>query len=118
MLNTGRLRCSCRCRIRLRAELEKTFRSLRPATTWAGRHAAKARGWTLGNTNGAADLRPYGNTEAVEVVRLEANERAERLRRIVSELRAVGITSANGLRRWASASAPRRVSWASPCAQV
>jgi hypothetical protein len=31
------------------------------------------------------------------VVRLEVNERAERLRPIVSELRAVGITSANGL---------------------
>ena len=31
------------------------------------------------------------------MVRLDANERAERLRRILSELRAVGITSANEL---------------------
>ena len=97
MLNTGRLRCSCRRTIRPRAELEKPFRSLRAATTWTGRHAAKARGRTLGNRSGAAHLRPYGNTEAVEVVRLELNERAERLRRVVSELRAAGITSANGL---------------------
>jgi hypothetical protein len=59
--------------------------SLRPATTWAGRYAAK-----LGYPNGAAHLRPDGNTKAIEVVRLEANKWAERLRRIVLELRAAG----------------------------
>jgi hypothetical protein len=59
----------------------------------------QARGHKLGNPNGAAHLRAYGNTKAIEVVRQEADGRAERLRRIITELRYSGVTSANGLAR-------------------
>jgi DNA invertase Pin-like site-specific DNA recombinase len=79
------------------AILAQKERELISERTKAALAAAKARGRKLGNPNGAAHLRPYGNTKAVETVRLEANERAERLRRIISELRVSGITSANGL---------------------
>jgi DNA invertase Pin-like site-specific DNA recombinase len=72
------------------AMLAQKERKLISERTKAALAAAKARGRKLGNPNGAAHLRPYGNTKAIEAVRLDADERAERLRRIITELRSSG----------------------------
>jgi hypothetical protein len=37
------------------------------------------------------------NERAIEVVCQEADERSQRLRRVVTELRSAGVTSANGI---------------------
>ena len=81
------------------AMLAQKERELISERTKAALAAAKARGQKLGNPNGAAHLRTYGNGKAIEVVRLEADERAERLRRIITELRSAGVISANALAR-------------------
>jgi DNA invertase Pin-like site-specific DNA recombinase len=61
--------------------------------------AAKARGQRLGNPNGAAHLRKFGNRLAVTVIKANARERAAGLAATLSDLKAEGITSANGLAR-------------------
>lgn len=79
------------------AMLAQKERELISERTKAALAAAKARGRQLGNPQGAAHLRRYGNARAIEAVRMDARERAERLRRIITELRSSGVTSANGL---------------------
>ncbi|MGC5778334.1 recombinase family protein [Methylobacterium sp. NFXW15] len=59
--------------------------------------AAKARGVTLGNPNGAAHLKALGNGSAVKAVKAEAQERAEGLAGVIASIKAEGITSANGI---------------------
>jgi len=61
--------------------------------------AAKARGQRLGNPNGAAALRraAKGNEAAVASGRRNADDHAQRLRPIIAELRAGGVTSLGGL---------------------
>lgn len=79
------------------AMLAQKERELISERTKAALAAAKARGRKLGNPNGAAHLRLYGNEKAIEAVRSDAQERAERLRRVITELRSSGVTSANAL---------------------
>lgn len=61
--------------------------------------AAKARGKKLGNPNGAAALKRAGKgtAAALEAAKRNADAHAERLRPIVAQLRADGITSLGGL---------------------
>ena len=61
--------------------------------------AAKARGQTLGNPNGAASLRRAGkgNQSAVRAITEKATSRAGSLRPVIDELRNSGITSLNAL---------------------
>jgi DNA invertase Pin-like site-specific DNA recombinase len=59
--------------------------------------AAKARGQRLGNPNGAAHLRKFGNSLAVGVLKANAQERAEALAATIAELKAEGIASANAM---------------------
>ncbi len=61
--------------------------------------AAKARGQRLGNPNGAASLRRAGkgNAAAMEVQARNADEHAERLRPVLAELAAQGVTSLSGI---------------------
>lgn len=79
------------------AMLAQKERELISERTKAALAAAKARGRQLGNPKGAAHLRHYGNARAIEALRMDAQERAERLRRIIAELRSSGVNSANGL---------------------
>lgn len=74
------------------AELEAGLTSERTKVALA---AAKARGVKLGNPNGARALRgkQTGNKEAVEAIKLKAQEHASNLRSIVEDIRAHGITS-------------------------
>jgi len=83
--------------LHLYAALAEKERALISQRTKAALAAAKARGQILGNPKGAAHLRAYGNTKAVEAVRAEAQARAEALGRVIEELRGEGVTSANGL---------------------
>ena len=80
------------------AQHERTMISER---TKAALAAAKARGVKLGNPNGARCLRGRGNVEAVARRREIAQEKAERVRRTVEEVRASGITSVRGYRQGA-----------------
>lgn len=61
--------------------------------------AAKARGQSLGNPNGAAALRraQRGNSEALDAVRSNASARAEQMRPIIEDMQARGIASLGGL---------------------
>ncbi len=59
--------------------------------------AAKARGQKLGNPNGAAHLRKFGNGLAVDVLKAKAQERAAGLSATIEALKAEGITSANAI---------------------
>lgn len=61
--------------------------------------AAKARGQRLGNPNGAAALRRAGKGTAAanEAASRNADQHAERLRPVVADLRARGVTSLGGL---------------------
>lgn len=61
--------------------------------------AAKRRGVRLGNPNGAAPLRRArkGNKAAVSAIRQQANEHAARLRPVLDDLRAEGITTLTGI---------------------
>jgi hypothetical protein len=63
--------------------------------TKAALAAAKARGIKLGNPNGARALRgkQTGNKEAVEAIKLKAQEHATNLRAILDDIRAQGMTS-------------------------
>jgi DNA invertase Pin-like site-specific DNA recombinase len=79
------------------AMLAQKERELISERTKAALAAAKARGRKLGNPNGAAHLRAYGNEKAIEAVQSDAQERAERLRRVIVDLRSSGVTSANAL---------------------
>src|SRR3954471_6836097 len=74
------------------AELEAGLISER---TKAALAAAKRRGVKLGNPNGARALRgkQVGNQEAVASIKRRAQERAETLKAILSELRTDGYTS-------------------------
>ena len=74
------------------AELEAGLISER---TKAALAAAKARGIKLGNPNGARALRgkQTGNKEAVEAIKLKAQEHATNLRAILDDIRAQGMTS-------------------------
>ncbi|WP_406853794.1 recombinase family protein [Alsobacter sp. KACC 23698] len=65
--------------------------------TKAALTAAKARGVKLGNPLGATHLKGRGNVEAVSAIRRGADDRAGALRAIVEDLKAKGITSANGI---------------------
>ncbi len=58
---------------------------------------AKARGVRLGNPNGAACLQGLGNGAAVRAVKEGADKRAERLRPILEDIQAGGITSVRGI---------------------
>lgn len=61
--------------------------------------AAKVRGVTLGNPNGASALRRAGkgNTAGIAAIRAAADQRAADLRPVVEELRAAGIATLAGL---------------------
>ena len=83
--------------LHLYAALAEKERALISERTRAALVAAKARGQKLGNPKGAAHLRAYGNTKAVQTVRADAQARAEALERVIQELRGEGVTSANGL---------------------
>ena len=74
------------------AELEAGLISER---TKAALAAAKARGVKLGNPNGARALRgkQVGNKEAVEAIKLKAQEHATNLRSILDDIRGEGIIS-------------------------
>jgi DNA invertase Pin-like site-specific DNA recombinase len=74
------------------AELEAGLTSER---TKAALAAAKARGIKLGNPNGARALRgkQVGNKEAVEAIKLKAQEHATNLRSILDDIHGEGITS-------------------------
>ena len=74
------------------AELEAGLISERTKVALA---AAKARGVKLGNPNGARALRgkQTGNKEAVAAIKLKAQEHANNVGAILSDIRAHGITS-------------------------
>jgi len=55
--------------------------------------AAKARGVKLGNPLGAKHLRQYGNTAAVEAVKVKAHQRAQDLEGVVADLKDEGVVS-------------------------
>lgn len=61
--------------------------------------AAKVRGKKLGNPNGAAALRKAakGNTAAVSVIKLKADNHARNLKPVIHALKAQGINSLGGL---------------------
>lgn len=68
----------------------------------------------LGNPNGAAHLKSYGNTAAIEAVRSQATERATGLQTIIEGLRQEGITSANAMAKALNArhiATPRGGKW-------
>jgi DNA invertase Pin-like site-specific DNA recombinase len=67
--------------------------------TKAALAAAKARGVKLGNPNGARALRgkQIGNKAAVAAIKTHAQERAENLHAIVTEVRNAGITSVRSI---------------------
>ena len=95
------------------AMAEKEARMISERTK-AALAAAKARGTKLGNPKGAAHLRGRGNREAVEAITQAAQERAEQLASVISELKAEGITSANGIAKALNArkiATPRRGQW-------
>jgi DNA invertase Pin-like site-specific DNA recombinase len=77
---------------RNKAKLEAGLISER---TKAALAAAKARGIKLGNPNDARALRgkQTGNKEAVEAIKLKAQEHATNLRAISDDIRAQGMTS-------------------------
>lgn len=58
--------------------------------TKAALAAAKARGVKLGNPNGAAPLRGFGNGPAVAALRKEADRRAEELLPVIEAIKAEG----------------------------
>jgi DNA invertase Pin-like site-specific DNA recombinase len=76
--------------------------------------AAKARGQKLGNPNGAAHLRRFGNGAAVNAVKRQAKQRATGLAATLGGLNAEGITSANAIAGTLNArhiAAPRGGKW-------
>jgi DNA invertase Pin-like site-specific DNA recombinase len=83
--------------LHLYAALAEKERALISERTKAALAAAKARGQRLGNPKGAAHLRAYGNTRAVETVKANAQARAEALESLIEELRHEGFRSANAL---------------------
>src|SRR5215204_1210812 len=83
--------------LHLYAALAEKGRALISERTKAALAAAKARGQRLGNPKGAAHLRVYGNTKAVEAVKADAQARAEALKPLIEELRREGFRSANAL---------------------
>jgi DNA invertase Pin-like site-specific DNA recombinase len=83
--------------LHLYAALAEKERSLIAQRTKDALAAAKARGVKLGSPKGAAHLKGRGNREAVEAVTQDAQDRAEMLAGVLEDLRAQGITSANGM---------------------
>lgn len=81
------------------AELERALISRRTKEAMA---AAKDRGRTFGNPNGAAALVAYrakGAATSAKVRGAKADEAAQRLAPIIAELRAAGIDTAKGIAR-------------------
>jgi len=76
------------------AEHEREMASQR---TKAALQAAKARGVKLGNPNGAAHLKGFGNDQAVAAIQEAAQHFAEELRPIVEDIRAHGVASIRGI---------------------
>ncbi len=78
------------------AEYEARITSER---TRAALQAARARGQRLGNPNGAAALHraSRGNTAALRAVIQQANERADTLKDMVSDIQSAGITTLSGI---------------------
>jgi DNA invertase Pin-like site-specific DNA recombinase len=83
--------------LHLYAALAEKERSLIAQRTKDALAVAKARGVKLGNPNGAQHLKGRGNREAVEAVTQDAQDRAKVLAGVLEDLRAQGITSANGM---------------------
>jgi DNA invertase Pin-like site-specific DNA recombinase len=63
------------------------------ARTKAALAAAKERGVKLGCPNGAAHLRKYGNELGVKAIQREAEERAQKLARMIKEIQDAGAIS-------------------------
>lgn len=59
--------------------------------------AAKRRGVKLGNPKGAAHLKGIGNDAAVKTIKTKANAHAERLRPILEDVLAAGVTGLRGI---------------------
>lgn len=90
---------ACRLTVGILAMVAEQEREAIAARTKAALAAAKARGQKLGNPNGAAALRRAGKGTgaALEAATRKADEHAARLRPVISDLHARGVTSLGGI---------------------
>src|SRR3954470_25013043 len=83
--------------LHLYAALAEKERAMISERTKVALAAAKARGTKLGNPKGAAHLKHLGNKSAVEALKGQSAERADRLKAVLDQLQVDGITSANAM---------------------
>ena len=79
------------------AVVAQAERKMISARTKSALAAVKARGKKLGNPNGAAHLRKFGNKLATDALTARAQERAMGLAATIDALKAEGITAANAI---------------------
>lgn len=65
--------------------------------TKAALQAAKARGVTLGNPNGAAHMRGLGKDASAAAVKKKADEHAKKVAEVIVDIQSEGVTSLNGI---------------------